>query len=369
MSGASSSQPAQLFVLGATHHRVPISVRERLALGKEGAEQMRAQLAALEGLREFVVLSTCNRIEFYGVHESASVVDSVQRAFCARQCFDEQEFSSFAIRLGDRDAIQHLLEVASGIDSQMLGETEIFGQVKDAYSHAQEQGSTGVVLNRLFQKAFQAAKRVRTETAITLGQVSVANVAVDLALDIFGRLRDTRVLFLGAGEIGEKTAQAFRSRGVSALTVSSRRFERAAELANTLGASALPFDQREARLHEFDVVVCATSAPETILSADAVEKAVGQRPSRPMLCLDLALPRDIEAGVSTVDNVYLYNLDDLAKVADDNRRAREAEVGKIRAILSEKSEALWKTLGARLPQSCTEPAAAPSPGSGRVSEA
>ncbi len=348
MSEEASNSGAQVFVLGATHHRVPIEVRERLALGKEGAEVLRGELAKVAGLREYVLLSTCNRVEFYGVQEVPGVAEEVLSKFCRRQSFDEQQFRSFAIQLRNRDAIQHLLEVSSGLDSQMLGETEIFGQVKDAYSAAQDKGSTGVVLNRVFQKAFQAAKRVRTETAITIGQVSVANVAVDLAQDIFGSLEETRVLLIGAGEIGEKTAQAFKSRGAFSITVASRRFERAVELAETLGASALPFEQREHRLHEFDAVVCATAAPDTVLSAEAVHHALRKRPARPMLCLDLALPRDIEPGVAKTENVYLYNLDDLAKVAEENRKAREAEVAKARALLGEKAESLWQAVMKRL---------------------
>lgn len=344
MSQDATQAGAQVFVLGATHHRVPISVREQLALGKEGAAQMREQLAAMPGLREFVVLSTCNRVEFYGVQEHPGVSAAVRRAFCQRQRFDEAAFEGFAINLRDQAAIQHLLEVASGLDSQMLGETEIFGQVKDAYSQAQSSGSTGQVLNRVFQKAFQAAKRVRTETAITVGQVSLANVAVDLALDIFGRLRDTRVFLIGAGEIGEKTAQAFKSRGATMITVSSRRFERAVELAGCLGASALPFEQRETRLAEFDVVVCATSAPDQVLQCEAVRSAMRARPGRPMLCLDLAMPRDIDPAAGALENVYLYNLDDLAKVAEANRKAREAEVDKAKGFLTEKALQLWTGL-------------------------
>jgi len=338
----------QLFVLGATHHRVPIEVRERLALGKEGTELIRARLKAIAGLREHTLLSTCNRVEFYGVCEDAAVVEEVRRAFCERQRFDEAEFNRFAISLRDKEAIQHLLEVASGLDSQMLGETEIFGQVKDAYSLAQEQGATGAVLNRVFQKAFQAAKQVRTETAITIGQVSVANVAVDLAWDIFGSLEGARILLVGAGEIGEKTAQAFKSRGAASITVCSRTLERAMELATTLGAMAMPYEQREERLADFDVVVCATSAPSTVISEAAVRQGIHRRPARPMLFVDLALPRDIEAGVAQVRNTFLYNLDDLAKVAEENRKAREAEVARAKALLADKSTHLWSNISARL---------------------
>ena len=162
------------------------------------------------------------------------------------------------------------------------------------------------------------------------------------------------MLLIGAGEIGEKTAQAFKSRGALSITVASRRFERAAELAETLGASALPFEQRELRLHEFDAVVCATAAPETVLSAAGVHHAIRKRPARPMLCLDLALPRDIEPEVGKLENAYLYNLDDLAKVADENRKAREAEVSKARALLGDKAESLWQTVMKRLIQGAEE---------------
>jgi glutamyl-tRNA reductase len=244
--------------------------------------------------------------------------------------------------------VQHLVEVSAGLDSQMLGETEIFGQVKDAYAAAQSSGTTGPVLNRIFQKGFQAAKHVRTNTAITEGHVSVANVAVDLALTIFGELASTRILLLGAGEIGEKTAKAFQSRGAAALTVASRRFERAMELATALGASAMPFEQRESRLAEFDVVVCATSSPDVVVTRAATRAAMHKRPVRPLFFIDQALPRDVEPAVADIDNVFLYNLDDLAKIAEENRVAREAEMTKCRAIVAEKADALWRQVAPQI---------------------
>lgn len=331
-----------LFVIGATHHRAPLAVREKLSLTAESAAALQKQLAAIAGLREFAILSTCNRVEFYGVAASGEAPARVAAAFCAQQQFPPAELSHIALDLRGRDAVQHLVEVAAGLDSQMLGETEIFGQVKDAYAAAQSAGSTGPVLNRVFQKGFQAAKHVRTHTAITEGQVSVANVAVDLALNIFGRLASARTLLLGAGEIGEKTAKAFQSRGAAALTVASRRFERAMELATALGASAMPFEQREARLAEFDIVVCATSAPDIVVSLATAKSAMHKRPARPLFFIDLALPRDVDPAVAEIDNVFLYNLDDLAKIAEENRAAREAEIAKCRAIAGEKAEALWR---------------------------
>lgn len=331
-----------LFVLGATHHTAPLAVRERLSVAADTAAALQTELSALAGLREFVMLNTCNRVEFYGVAETAETVAHLEAAFCSRQQFDRTEFEKIRLTLRDRDALQHLFEVAAGLDSQMLGETEIFGQVKEAYAAAQAHRSAGAVLNRVFQKTFQAAKLVRTHTAITEGHVSVANVAVDLALNIFGGLADARILLLGAGDIGEKTAKAFQSRGASTLTVASRRFEHAMELAQTLGASALPFDQHESRLAEFDVVVGSTAAPDIVISHAAVSVAMRKRPARPLFLIDLALPRDIDPAVASLENVFLYNLDDLAKIAEENRVTREAEMAKCRALLSERADALWR---------------------------
>lgn len=353
-----------LFVVGANHHRAPLAVREKLALASEAALALEEQFARIAGLKEFAVLNTCNRVEFYGVAASADAAAHVAAEFCARQKFDPREFDKIRLDLRGRDAVQHLLEVSAGLDSQMLGETEIFGQVKEAYAAAQARGRTGSVLNRVFQKGFQAAKHVRTHTAITEGHVSVANVAVDLALTIFGSLKATRILLLGAGEIGEKTAKAFQSRGAAALTVASRRLERAMELATALGASAMPFEQREARLAEFDVVVCATSAPELVLSLAAAKAAMQKRPARPLFFIDQALPRDIDPGVAEIDNVFLYNLDDLAKIAEENRSAREAEIAKCRAIVAEKADALWRQVEAQV----TALSHAPGPGGQERSE-
>ena len=352
------NQPG-LFVIGATHHRAPLAVREKLSLSAAAAAALQAEFATFPGLREFAVLNTCNRVEFYGVAASAEVAARVSSAFCARQQFDPAEVEKIRLDLRDRDAVQHLVEVSAGLDSQIVGENEIFGQVKDAYAAAQARGSTGPVLNRVFQKGFQAAKHVRTHTAITEGQVSVANVAVDLALNIFGSLDQTRILLVGAGEIGEKTAKAFQSRGAAALTVASRRLERAMELATALGASAMPFEQRESRLAEFDVVVCATSAPDVVMTLAATRAALHKRPARPLFFIDQALPRDVDPAVAEIENVFLYNLDDLAKIAEENRAAREAELAKCRTIVAEKADALWRQVAAQVEALGTAPDAPP----------
>lgn len=360
------SQP-NVFVIGATHHVAPIAVREKLTLNAEQSAALQQDLAGITGLKEFTVISTCNRIEIYGVAASSEVAAAVQAAFCQRQRFAAAEFEQFRLVLRDQSAVGHLLEVAAGLDSQMLGETEIFGQVKGAYAAAQERGVTGPVLNRIFQKAFQSAKLARSQTGITEGQVSVANVAVELAANIFGDLEKTRVLLLGAGDIGEKTAKAFRSRGAGSLVVTSRRMERAMELASELGATALPFGQHESRLAEFDIVVGSTSAPDRVVSAAATTAAMRQRPARPLFFIDLAMPRDIDPNVAALENVFLYNLDDLARIASENLAARTAEIAKCRALLGGRAEALWRHIEPKLngaPGSASgvyEPGGQPSP--------
>ncbi|MFM1850895.1 MAG: hypothetical protein RIS54_579 [Verrucomicrobiota bacterium] len=350
------SEPGErqtLFVLGATHHQAPIEVREKLALAAEALDPLHQALATVPGLNEFTVLSTCNRTEFYGVASGPETLRHLQAVFCMRQDFAEADFAKFALQLHGRPAVQHLLEVAAGLDSQLIGETEIFGQVKDAYARAQERRSTGPVLNRVFQKAFQAAKHVRTHTAITSGQVSVANVAVELALTIYGELSSVRILLLGAGDIGEKTARAFQSRGAAALTVSSRRIEHAMELASAMDATALPFEHREHHLADFDIVVSSTAAPGTVLTTAAVRDAMRRRAARPLFLIDLALPRDVEASAADLPNVYLYNLDDLAKIAEENRSAREAEIEKCRTLLTERTAVVWEQIEPRLTGTAT----------------
>jgi glutamyl-tRNA reductase len=234
--------------------------------------------------------------------------------------------------------------------------------VKEAYAAAQSGGSAGAILNRVFQKAFQAAKHVRTHTGISSGQVSIASVAVDLAANIFGDLAGARVLVLGTGEIGESTAKAFRSRGAGDLAVTGRRNERADEIASGLGAGTVPFDERASHLADFDVVVCSTAAPDAVLTTAAISGAMKRRPARPLLLIDLALPRDVEETAAKLQNVFLYNLDDLAKIAEENRVARGAEVARCRAILSQRADGLWTSVQRHFQPAAPATEAAPQKG-------
>jgi glutamyl-tRNA reductase len=334
---------SSLFLVGATHRSAPFGFREKVALNAEAEAALAVTLKRVPGLREFVILNTCNRVELYASGSRHAVRETVA-AFCADRQIVRADFEQFGFVQEGRDAVQHLCHVAAGLDSQILGETEIFGQTKRAYATAQARGSAGPILNRFFQKAFQAAKQVRSTTGITTGQVSVANVAVDIAANVFGPLADVRLLIIGAGEMAEKSAKAFRSRGAVSLCVTNRRRERADDLACELSAAVIPFEQRESAVADADIVVCSTAAPNTILSLAAVREAMANRPSRPLLLVDLAMPRDIDPAASRLDNVYLYNLDDLALVAARNREARLAEAEAGQRTLAPRIDSLWQQL-------------------------
>ncbi|MBT5902270.1 MAG: glutamyl-tRNA reductase [Opitutaceae bacterium] len=336
-----------LFVVGATHHTAPLEWREKLALNPTALPKLEQKLGDLTGLQEYAILNTCNRVEFYGVAETDATLDQLRAVFCEHQEIEVDAFVAKQLCKIDSDAIHHLGAVSAGLESQLVGENEIFGQVKDAYAAAQKTQRVGPTLHKVFQKTFQAAKQVRTHTGISEGQVSVANVSVDLATTIFGDLSDARILLAGAGEIGEQAAKAFRSRGATDLTVSSRTADNAMQLAQALDGRALPFETLADHLSQFDVIVCATAAPGSILSSPAVAKAMRQRPAAPLFLIDLALPRDIDAAVAKIDNVYLYNLDDLAAISEENKSARMAEITKARDMIAAKAHHLWENLQRR----------------------
>jgi len=336
----SDSHP-HVFLLGASHHTAPLAVREKLALDEARLAKFAGRFRASPRVRELAVLNTCNRVEVYAVASGAGALELAQAALCdATGCTPEELAAVSQSRL-NADAVSHLFEVASGLDSQIVGETEILGQVKGAYEAALAREWTGPVLNRVFQKAFQAAKHVRTGTAIGAGQVSVASVAVDLAEKIHGDIARTKVLVVGAGDIGLKTAQAFQSRGVRDIIVASRTLARAEGAAAAAGGWATTLANLDEALAAADIVACSTSAPGIVVTAGMVSGAMTARRARPLFLIDLALPRDIESSAADIDNVYLYNLDDLAQIAEQNLAHRQAEAAKCRAILAERTAALW----------------------------
>jgi glutamyl-tRNA reductase len=336
-----------LFVLGISHHETPLDVREQFALTGEEAVHLQNQLHAKDGIRECLVLNTCNRIEIYSLAEDLAEANAVRALFCKMKNLTLGQFENYAYQHSNLEALQHVLEVSAGLDSQMVGETEILGQLKQAYTTARDANTTGNVFNRLFEKSFQAAKDARTRTAISKGQISVGNVAVDLASRIFGRLSNSRVLLLGSGEVGEKSAQALKSRGAADISVSSRTFENAHRLAHNLGGAAIDFQDFTKQLDHFDIIICSTTAPGSLLSKEVIQTTMKQRPDRPCFIIDLALPRDVDPSVEDVENVYLYNLDDLSTIANENLEARRAEIDKAREILKKHAWNLWLQLRRR----------------------
>lgn len=336
-----------LFVLGCSHHRTPLEVRERFALGKPEVAALQESVQTMPGIRECLVLGTCNRLEIFGLADRPEIADNVRDLLCARHGIDPALFEKHAFQHSNLDVLQHTFEVATGLDSQMIGETEILGQMKDAYAQAKSAKCTGTVLNRLFEKSFQAAKAARTQTGITKGQVSIGNIAVDLASRIFGHLKHSRVLLLGSGEVGELTAQALKSRGVADISVSSRTFENAHKLAHEFGGAAIDFEDFVSQLHRFDIIISSTAAPGCILTPQTIRTALKQRPEQPLFLIDLAMPRDIDPAVDKIENVYLYNLDDLSTIANENLAQRKGEIQKAQKILKAQAWNLWLQLRRR----------------------
>ena len=344
------THPPVLFLLGASHHTAPLAVREKLALDDTKAAALAARLQQTPGVKEFALLNTCNRVEIYGVAHGAAAVDKLTGMLSDLTRCTPDELNGVLSSKTGHHVVEHLFAVAAGLDSQLVGETEILGQVKEAYDGALALHWTGPVLNRVFQKTFQAAKHIRTHTGIGSGQVSIASVAVDLAGRIFGELTATRVLVVGAGEIGLKTVQAFQSRGAKSITVASRTLARAEEAAAQAGGWATSLADLAETVTAADVVVSSTASPDYILTRELVTVAIQRRPARPLFLIDLALPRDIDPATAAMANVFLYNLDDLAEIAEENLAQREAEVARCRAILAQRTAALWPQVAQSLNQ-------------------
>lgn len=347
----------RIFVAGLNHRTAPVELREQLAVShaRLGCHGCRLKIGA--DLGEVVLLSTCNRVEVYGVsHRLNGKVDTVFRHLTTSGI----DFRPMMYVWEQREAVEHLFRVTSGLDSMVLGETEITGQVKQAYETARQHGLTGPVFNRLFQKAFHTAKQIRTRTAIGRGATSVGSVAVELAEKIFGqRLADQTVMIIGAGAMGESCVRHLARKGARSLLVSNRSFARAEQLAAQFGGRAVRFDDVGAALCEVDIVVSSTGCPKTILQRADIEAAMRVRGQRPLFLIDIAVPRDIAPEVQQLDNVYLYNIDDLEAIVRDNVRAREQELAQCRAIIEQQTAAFLGRIRTR--EHPHEPAVLPVP--------
>ncbi len=328
-------------VIGLSHRTAPVTVREKFAFpgGIIPATLERLRQSGL--VQEAVILSTCNRVEVYAAAAEANgqVLQALQQFLVETREYREPVGEAI-YALNEPQSLEHLFRVACGLDSMVLGETEILGQLKQAYELALKHKHTGGRLNKAFQKAFNVAKQVRTETQIQRGTVSVANVAVELAEKIFASLRDRHVMVIGAGDTSEKTARALISRGAGRITVSNRTFENAVKLASDLGGQAVPFDAWADEFETIDIVISSTSAPHFVLDRAKLAPLMRLRKNRPLLLIDIAVPRDIEPEINFMENVYLYNIDDLQAIADDCLKQRREEVTRCEAIIREKVKGL-----------------------------
>jgi len=334
-----------LFVVGLNHRSAPVEVRERVAFAKSGLDEATRSLLGAASLHEAAILSTCNRVEIYALAGSAADAAGAVRRFLHGHHKLSDSVDAYLYEHRDDDCIQHLLEVACGLDSMVLGETEILGQVKEAYHTAQQAGATGVVLNRLFQKAFAAAKHIRSTTAITRGSTSVGAVAVDLAEKIFGKLGKCTVMVIGTGDMSEATARALQSRGAGAILVCSRSQERAEALAGQLRGRAISYDQWPDEFPAVDIVISSTAAPHPIVTTEKLVPLMKTRRQRALFLIDIAVPRDIERACGEVENVYLYDIDDLQGIARSNRAAREREIAACQALITQHRQRFADWLG------------------------
>jgi glutamyl-tRNA reductase len=328
-------------VIGLSHRSSPVELRERFAFD-EARIPATLQLLRQEKIAdEAVILSTCNRVEIYAATSLQSTQAFAELKEFLVTCHDYRDpITDEIYALTEPQSLQHLFRVACGMDSMVLGETEILGQLKKAYDVALQHKHTGAKLNKAFQRAFNVAKHIRTETSIQRGSISVASVAVELAEKIFESLKDRHVMVIGAGDTSEKTARALISRGAKSLVIASRSLDRAQAIAMELNGRAVSFDDWTKEFAHVDIAISSTSAPHHILDRAKLEPLMKQRKNRPLLLIDIAVPRDIDPAVNLMPNVYLYNVDDLQSIADDYLKQRKDELVRCERIIQEKVGAL-----------------------------
>ena len=319
-----------LFCLGLSHHTADVATREQFT-GSATTESILRQTGCAEAL----LLTTCNRVEVYAVSQKRVSTDEIARCLTRRIDIDPHDYAPPFYRYEAEKCVQHLFRVASGLDSMVVGESEIFGQSKKAYESARTSGAVGPYLHRLFQRAFRVAKQVRTHTDIARGAVSVGSVAIDLAQRIFGKLSECKVLVLGAGETSERTARALISRGVRDLRVANRSIERAGELAQAVGGRAVLFDEWATQCHEIDILITATASETPLLTPGELTPMLRERLDRPLFIIDIAVPRDVDPGVNEMEGVYLYDIDSIRSVAEQSLALRRQQIAAAEAIIAE----------------------------------
>jgi glutamyl-tRNA reductase len=323
--------------LGVNHKTAPVAIREKMAFSGDCQTALLA-IRDIPGCGECCFLSTCNRVEvlFTGKDVDAAAA-GVRRFLFANTNLEDEEAQRYSYYHQGQDAVRHIFRVASSLDSMIVGEPQILGQLKDAYRDASDVKATGVILNKLLHKAFSVAKRIRTETNIGSSAVSISYAAVELAKKIFGDLQGRKVLLIGAGEMAELAAQHLISQGIANVIVANRTFERAAKLARTFNGKAVGLDELVAQLEEVDIIISSTGAPGLVLKADDVRPVMRQRMNSPLFLIDIAVPRDLDPALNDLDNVYLYDIDDLKNVVEGNKAEREKEAQRAERIVEDET--------------------------------
>jgi len=334
-----------IVVVGLSHKTANVEIREKLAFSPTQMEKPLSALVGLDGITEGVIVSTCNRVEIYvTTKDIAGGIARVKRFLADYHNFPLETLEQHIYAIHGEDAIRHVFRVASSLDSMVVGEPQILGQIKTSYGYAAEYRSSGIILNRFLHKAFSVAKRVRTETKIASSAVSVAFAAVELARKIFNDLSDKTVMLIGAGEMCELAAKHFLNSGVRGLMVTNRTFERAERLADEFDGKAVRFEDLFDQLHKADIILSSTGAPHTIIGAGDLEAVMRRRRQKPMFFIDIAIPRDIDPAVNDVENVYLFTVDDLQEVVASNLQQRREEAKKAEEIVSEEIGQFFKWL-------------------------
>ncbi|MBI4715530.1 MAG: glutamyl-tRNA reductase [Nitrospirae bacterium] len=324
-----------VIIVGLSHKTAPVEIREKLSFGKKEIGEAVVRLKSEEIIRECLVLSTCNRVEIYAVAASEDLGIAWIKEFLCRTSPNhpaERLIEHFYVYAGE-EAVRHLFRVASGLDSMVVGEPQILGQVKESYDASLLSAGTGILLNKLFKKAISVAKRVRSETGISENAVSISYAAVELAKKIFGNLRDKTALLLGAGEMAELAAEYLVQSGVREVAVSTRNYERGAGLAGRFNGRVIRFEEFLQELVHTDIVLCSTGAPTYLIRHEDVHRLIQKRKNRPIFLIDISVPRNIDPEVNEIDNVFLYDIDDLESVVKANLKARQKEAEKAEEII------------------------------------
>lgn len=324
-----------ILVLGLSHHTAPIEIREKLAVPVNDIPQSLTKLKQITGIDEAVILSTCNRVEIYATTPTPfrEVLNQLKLFLADTHQIPVAQFESYIEIHHGPGAIRHLFRVASSLDSMVIGESQILGQVKEAYEISKSAGYTDQILHTLFQRSFNVAKEIRSTTDIGKGAISVGSVAVELAHKLFGDLRNRSVLVIGAGEMSELALRHLAEAGVTAITVSNRSYDRAVELAERVKGRAVKLEDCFIQMEHDDIVISSTGAQEYIILRENMVQVMRTRKYRPLFLIDIAVPRDIDPQVNKIDNVYLYNIDDLQQVVDNNLTLRQQECSRCEALI------------------------------------